>query len=142
MVLEKGCEQFAEFARDYPDEKDRKKVCHNIREDGKYIESGEDYNVTVQKLAGDDKALGISVSASTLQNPGKVQASKIDGVAPEVDSIVSGKYGISRGLYVYVKKQTVGKIPGVVEFMKEYTVKLLSAAAVILPLRAYSAETC
>lgn len=121
MVLEKGCDAFPEFARDYKDEKDRKKICHNIREDGKYIESGEDYNITVQKLAGDANALGIFGFSFYAQNPSKVQASKIEGVAPAVDSIVSGKYGISRSLYVYVKKQHIGVVPGIVEFLKEYT---------------------
>jgi len=121
MVMEKGCEQFSEFTRDYPEEKERKKVCHNIREDGKYIESGEDYNITVQKLAADNNALGIFGFSFYVQNHSKVQASKIEGVTPAVDSIVSGAYGISRGLYVYVKKQQIGKIPGITEFLKEYT---------------------
>ena len=121
MVMEKGCEGFTEFARDYPDEKDRKKICHNIREDGKYIELGEDYNVTVQKLATNTDAFGIFGFSFYMQNPDKVQASKIDGVTPEVESIVSGKYGISRGLYLYVKKQNMGIIPGIPEFLTEYT---------------------
>ncbi len=121
MVMEKGCEAFPEFVRDYKDEKDRKKICHNIREDGKYVETGEDYNVTVQKLAGNDKALGIFGFSFFVQNQAKVQAAKVDGTAPSIDSIVSGKYGISRSLYVYVKKQHIGVIPGIPEFLKEYT---------------------
>lgn len=121
MVMEKGCEAFPQFARDYADEKERKKICHNIREDGVYVESGEDYNVTVQKLSGDETALGIFGFSFYIQNPAKIQASKIDGVVPEVDSIVAGKYGISRALYVYVKKQNIATTAGIPEFLRELT---------------------
>ena len=121
MVMEKGCEQFHEFAHAYPDEKTRKKVCQNIREDGKYIESGEDYNIMVQKLTGDDRALGIFGFSFYIQNPGKIQACKIEGVEPAIESIASGHYGISRSLYVYVKKQHIGLVPGIAEFIKELT---------------------
>jgi len=121
MVMEKGCESFPEFAKAIPDEKARKKTCQAIREDGKYVETGEDYNVTVQKLAADDRALGIFGYSFYEQNPSKIQASSIDGVAPTVESIVSGKYGVSRGLYIYVKKQHIGTVPGVVEFVREFT---------------------
>lgn len=121
LVMEKGCEAFPEFARDYPDEKERKKICHNIREDGKYIESGEDDNIIVQKLSADANAIGIFGYSYYDNNRSKVQASKIDGVSADFDNIESGKYGVSRGLYVYVKAQHIGQVPGLVEFLQELT---------------------
>jgi len=121
MVMEKGCEQFSAFTAIYPDTKERKKACHLIREDGKYIESGEDYNIVVQKLTADDKALGIMGYNFYDENATQIQASLIEGVAPGETSIESGKYGVSRNLYVYVKKQHIGMVPGIVEFIRELT---------------------
>ena len=121
MVMEKSCERYTEFAKAYPDEKDRKKVCRAIREDGKYVESGEDYNIIIQKLVSDEQALGIFGYSFYGQNLSKIQSNKIDGVEPNADTIISGKYGISRGLYVYVKKENIAKVPGIVEFIKELT---------------------
>ncbi len=121
LVLEKGCDTFPEFATAYPDEKERKKACHLIREDGKYVEAGEDDNIIIQKLVSNNHALGIFGYSFYEQNPGKIEAAKIEGVAPDFASIESGKYGISRGLYVYVKTQHIGMVPGIVEFIKELT---------------------
>ena len=92
-----------------------------MREDGKYIESGENYNVVVQKLINDDRALGIMGYSYYEENTGSIQASPVDGVMPDVHSIESGSYGISRRLYVYVKKEHIGAVPGIVEFLRELT---------------------
>jgi phosphate transport system substrate-binding protein len=121
LVMEKGCEAFPEFAKTYPDEKERKKICHTLREDGKYIESGEDDNIIIQKLVSDDKAFGIFGYSYYDNNRSKIEANKIEGVAPDFASVESGKYGISRGLYIYVKKQQIGTVPGIVEFVRELT---------------------
>lgn len=121
LVMEKGCENFAEFKRDYPDDKVRKKLCQAIREDGKYVETGEDYNITVQKLVSNEQALGIFGYGFYSQNRAKIQASPIDGVVPENETILSGAYGVSRGLYMYVKREHVGKMPGLGEFIQEIT---------------------
>lgn len=121
LVMEKGCAEFAEFAKAYPDEKERKKRCHLLREDGRYIDSGEDDNVIVQKLASNDKALGILGYSFYEENASKIQANAIDGVTPDFATIESGKYGVSRSLYVYVKKQHIGQVPGIAEFAKELT---------------------
>lgn len=119
LVMEKGCEPFEAFAHAYSDAGVRKKICQAIREDGKYVESGEDYNVMVQKLVSNEQALGIFGYGFYSQNRSQIQASLIDGIAPGNDTITSGKYGISRGLYVYVKRQHLGKIPGIEEFIEE-----------------------
>ena len=121
LVMEKGCEAFPEFAKAYKEDKDRKKICQAMREDGRYVESGEDYNIIIQKLISDEQALGIFGFSFYEQNLSRIQASKIDGVIPENDSIVSGKYGISRGLYVYIKTQHLSSVPSMSAFLKELT---------------------
>lgn len=142
LVMEKGCEQVPEFAKIYPDEKMRKKYCALLREDGAFIDAGEDDNVIVQKLSTNEKALGILGYSFVEENTSKVQPSKIEGVLPSFSSIETGKYGVSRSLYVYVKREHIGKIPGMAEFVRE----LISESAIgeegyvtergLLPLRA------
>jgi phosphate transport system substrate-binding protein len=121
LVMEKGCQAFSEFAKAYPDEKARKRACHMIREDGKYVESGEDDNIIVQKLSSNEKTLGILGYSFMEENAGKIQASKIEGVAPNFETIENGQYSVSRSLYIYVKKQHIGKVPGIAQFVREVT---------------------
>jgi phosphate transport system substrate-binding protein len=120
LVMEKGCEAY-DFSKAYPDEKERKKACQNIREDGKYVDSGEDDNVIIQKLASDPAAFGIFGYSYYDNNRAKIQANQIEGVLPDFDSVESGKYSVSRSLYVYVKKQHIGVVPGIAEFIIELT---------------------
>jgi phosphate transport system substrate-binding protein len=96
-------------------------MCHTIREDGAYVEAGENDNLIVQKLDANPKALGIFGFSFLDQNSDKVQGSVIGGVAPEFDSIADGSYPISRSLYFYVKKAHVGSIPGIKEYLAEFT---------------------
>jgi phosphate transport system substrate-binding protein len=119
LVMEKGCAQVAAFTKLFPDEKIRKKMCHLIREDGRYIESGEDDNIIVQKLTSNASALGILGYSYYEENTGKVQAARIDGVLPGFDTIETGAYKVSRSLYVYVKKQHLSLVPGIAEFARE-----------------------
>lgn len=98
-----------------------KAICHSIREDGRYIEAGENDNLIVQKLNANPKALGIFGYSFLDQNSDKVQGSTIDGKDPTFDNIASGKYKVSRPLYFYVKKAHVGKVAGIEEFIAEFT---------------------
>lgn len=119
LAMEEGCKAAPEFAKAYPDEKERKKLCGLLREDGGYIEAGEDDNMIVQKLVSNKNALGIFGYSFLEENSGKVQGSKIDGVAPAMENIENDKYKLSRSLYVYVKGDHLGKIPGISEFVNE-----------------------
>ena len=119
LAMEKGCELVPDFVKAYPDVKMRKKLCTLMREDGKFVEAGEDDNVIVQKLFSDEKALGILGYSFVEENTSKVQSSKVEGVLPNFSTIESGKYGISRSLYVYVKLQHIEKISGLAEFLRE-----------------------
>ncbi|KHF26415.1 substrate-binding domain-containing protein [Solemya velum gill symbiont] len=98
-----------------------KKVAHHIREDGAYIEAGENDNLIVQKLENDKGALGVFGYSFLEQNSDKVKGATVDGVAPEFEMISDGSYPVSRALFFYVKKAHVGKIPGMAEFLAEFT---------------------
>ncbi|MFZ2102981.1 MAG: PstS family phosphate ABC transporter substrate-binding protein [Oricola sp.] len=97
------------------------KACSEIREDGAFIEAGENDNLIVQKLEANPKAFGIFGFSFLDQNADKLQGAMIGGVEPTFEKIASGEYGVSRSLYVYAKKEHVGVIPGMEEFLAEYT---------------------
>lgn len=118
LVMDIGCEEFA--AVKALDKKEAKAVCQTIREDGAYIEAGENDNLIVNKLVANPNALGIFGYSFLEENLDKIQGEPINGVEPEFDNIASGKYPVSRPLFVYVKKAHVGVIPGIKEFVDEY----------------------
>jgi phosphate transport system substrate-binding protein len=119
LVMEKACVKLPEFVKAYPNKKSRKKACHIMRIDGRFIEAGENDNLIVQKLKNDSNALGIFGFSFLQQNSGSVQGAKINNVQPTFDNIIDGKYGVSRPLFIYLKKEHIGKVPGVKEFAKE-----------------------
>ena len=96
-------------------------ACHTIREDGAYVEAGENDNLIVQKLEANPAALGIFGYSFLDQNSDKVQGSRINGVAPDFDAIADGAYPVSRPLYFYVKAAHADVIPGIREFLAEFT---------------------
>jgi phosphate transport system substrate-binding protein len=98
-----------------------KAVAHAIREDGAYIEAGENDNLIVQKLEANPSALGVFGFSFLDQNADKVQGSKIDGIDITFESIADGSYPVSRPLYFYVKKAHVGTIPGIEGYLAEFT---------------------
>ena len=122
LALEGGCKSFA-WIKDMKDaDKNKyKTICHTVREDGAYVEAGENDNLIVQKLVANPSALGVFGFSFLDQNTDKLHGSRIDGVAPEFDSIADGSYPVSRPLYFYVKKAHVGVIPGIAEFLDEFT---------------------
>ena len=122
LALEGGCKQIGFIATmKNTDKKRYKQVCHTIREDGAYIEAGENDNLIVQKLHANPAALGVFGFSFLDQNLDKVQGSLVDGIAPEFDAISAGKYPVSRSLYFYVKKAHIGQTPGMAEFLTEWS---------------------
>jgi len=103
------------------DKKAFKAVAHTIREDGAFIEAGENDNLIVQKLVANPAALGIFGFSFLEQNSDRIQGSKVADVAPTFENISEGDYGISRSLYFYVKGEHVGTVPGLEEFVAEFT---------------------
>lgn len=96
-------------------------VAHSVREDGAYIEAGENDNLIVQKLEANKDAVGIFGFSFLDQNSDKLQGATVGGVEPTFDNIADGQYGISRSLFFYVKDSHVGEVPGIKEFIAEFT---------------------
>jgi len=122
LAMEGGCKEFG-WIKDMKkaDKKKYKAVCHGVREDGAYIEAGENDNLIVQKLEKNPNALGIFGFSFLDQNGDKVQGSKIDGMDPTFEAIADGSYPVSRPLFFYVKAAHVGTIPGISEYVAEFT---------------------
>lgn len=122
LVMESGCNTYP-FLKAIKDtqKEDYQAACGGIREDGAYIEAGENDNLIVRKLEENANALGIFGYSFLEQNADKVQGSKIGGKAPTFEAIADGSYVVSRPLFIYVKKQHVGMVPGIAEFITEFT---------------------
>ncbi|PHR67526.1 MAG: phosphate ABC transporter substrate-binding protein [Alcanivorax sp.] len=121
LAMEGGCKKFTWIKAIKKTNKNRyKAICHGIREDGAYVEAGENDNLIVQKLVANSDAFGIFGYSFLEQNSDKVQGAAIEGVTPDFDSIATGAYLVSRPLYMYVKKAHVGVIPGLQEFAEEF----------------------
>ena len=121
LALEGGCKKIGWIKAMKKKDKSRyKQICHTVREDGAYIEAGENDNLIVQKLEANPAALGVFGYSFLDQNLDKVQGSLVDGVAPEFEDIAAGKYPVSRPLFFYVKKAHIGKVPGIREFLSEW----------------------
>ncbi len=122
LAMEGGAKKFGFIkAMKKADKKKYKSVCHTVREDGAYVEAGENDNLIVQKLEANPKALGIFGFSFLDQNTDKIQGSFIDGVQPKFEAIADGSYPVSRPLFFYVKKAHVDKIPGMRGYLKEFT---------------------
>ena len=122
LAMEGGCKTIP-WIKDLKksDSNAYKSLCHTIREDGGYVEAGENDNLIVQKLNANPAAFGIFGYSFLEQNSDSVQGTIIDGVEAEFDEIAEGNYPISRSLYFYVKKAHIGVIPGIQEFLGEFT---------------------
>ena len=122
MAMEGGCQTFDWVKALEKADKDKYKgICHEIREDGAYIEAGENDNLIVQKLNANTNALGIFGFSFLDQNSDKVKAAHVDGKEPTFDSIADASYPISRPLFFYVKKAHIGVVPGIAEYLAEFT---------------------
>ena len=137
LALEGGCKAFDWIKKIKDDSKVAKKVgdkskakelknkykgiCHTVREDGAYIEAGENDNLIVQKLEKNSDALGVFGFSFLDQNSDKVKGANVGGVEITFESIADGSYPVSRPLYFYVKNDHVGKVPGIKEYIEEFT---------------------
>ena len=122
LVMETGCTEFPEVtALEESDEEKFEAVCKTMREDGGFVEAGENDNLIVQKLEANPTALGIFGFSFLDQNLDKMQGSLVDGVDPTFEAIADGDYPVSRSLFFYVKNAHVGVIPGIQEFVTEFT---------------------
>lgn len=120
LVMREGAEHFPEIAALKADKNAFRAVSDAMREDGVFVETGENDNLIVQKLQANPNAVGIFGFSFLDQNADVIKGAKIDGVEPTFDAIADGDYGVSRSLYFYVKKAHVGVVPGMLEFVEEF----------------------
>ncbi len=121
LLLEPGAEQIPAMKEmKKADRKAFDTAFKSIREDGAYVEAGENDNLIVQKLVGNKNAFGVFGYSFLEENAAKLRGVNFDGVEPTYDNIASGKYKGSRLLYVYLKKQHNGVVPGIDKFAAEY----------------------
>ena len=121
LALEGGCKTFSWIkAMKKKDKRQYQSYCHSVREDGHYIEVGENDNLIVQKLTANPNALGVFGYSFLDQNSDKVQGSIIDDITPTFEAIADGSYPVSRPLYFYIKNAHLDAIPGIREFVAEF----------------------
>lgn len=122
LAMQGGAKKFAWLkALKKVDKKRFKAIAHTIREDGAFIEAGENDNLIVQKLQTTPNALGVFGFSFLDQNLDIIKGNAVDGIAPEFEAISDGSYPVSRPLFFYVKKAHVGSIPGLEEYLNEFT---------------------
>lgn len=121
LAMESGCKSFGWIkALKKSDKKAYKTLCHTVREDGAFIEAGENDNLIVQKLAANTDALGIFGFSFLDQNSDSVKAAKINGIDVSFDAIADGSYPISRPLYFYVKGEHLGSVKSLKPFVEAF----------------------
>lgn len=122
LVMDAGCRQYPWLAElEESNQRRFTALCHRLREDGSFIDAGENDNLIVQKLKANPKALGIFGFSFLEQNIDLIQGANIDGHPPEFKAIASGDYPVSRPLYFYVKAAHIGVVPGLLEYLAEFT---------------------
>ncbi len=126
LAMHEGCESLA-YYKDQKKKLDKaaygkliKDKCTPMRQDGPFIEAGENDNLIVQRLEADPHALGIFGYSFLYENGDKLKAVKVEGVEPSFETIASGKYGISRPLFFYIKNDHRSVIPGMNDFIEAY----------------------
>ena len=121
-AMEGGCKTVPWIAQLQNADRSRyRAICHSLREDGAFVEAGENDNLIVQKLAANPRAFGVFGFNFLDQNMEKVKVATIDGVAATFEAIEDGVYPVSRPLYFYVKKAHVDVIPGLRGYLREFT---------------------
>jgi phosphate transport system substrate-binding protein len=122
LVLQKGCETDpAMKAMKDSNEAEYERVCTEVRNDGAYVDQGEQDNLIVQKIENNPRAVGVFGYSYLEENADRLQALPVDGVAPTYENIVSFKYSNARPLYIYVKKAHLDAIPGLKDYLAEWT---------------------
>ncbi len=122
LILTRGCEESDPRAKPLAatDPDAHKALCTRIREDGAYVDAGENDNLIVQKLASNPNAIGVFGYSYLEENAAAVNGVRINGVVPTYATIASNRYPGSRPLYIYVKKAHLTAIPGLRDFVKLY----------------------
>lgn len=112
LAIQKGCQKAGL----------EKKACKGmeIRDDGAWVDAGENDNLIVSKLEANPNALGVFGFSFLDQNADKLKGSVVGGVEPTFDNIASGDYPVSRSMYFYIKKAHIGVVPGIMDYAAEF----------------------
>jgi phosphate transport system substrate-binding protein len=122
LIMTSGCETNPGMvALKKADEKKHKAICTGMREDGGFIEAGENDNLIVQKLEANAGTVGIFGYSYLEENSARLKGLTINGVAPTYQAISASKYPGARPLYIYVKNAHAGAIPAIRAFVAEFT---------------------
>lgn len=121
MIMEAGCKSVPAIAAlKSSDEQAYKKRCTQLREDGAYVEAGENDNLIVQKLAANPTAIGVFGHSYLEENADKLVPIPLDGVEPTTENITSGRYPAARKLYIYIKGEHLNAKPALRDYVREY----------------------
>jgi phosphate transport system substrate-binding protein len=120
LVLDPGCKDMAEV-KAIPDAKARQTACRTVREDGAWVDVADAYNVTVDRTLKTPGALGIIGFGFYENNRARLKVASINGIEPTFDSIASGKFPVARSMFFYVKREHATVVPGLKEFLTEFT---------------------
>jgi phosphate transport system substrate-binding protein len=122
LILEKGCDSDPAMKALKDSDKDRhKEICTKVREDGAWVDAGENDNLLVQKVTQDPGAIGVLGYSFLEENVDKVRGIPLGGVAPSAEAISSLSYPGARQVYIYAKGEHVNAVPGMREFLAEYS---------------------
>lgn len=118
LGMQGGCEEIPIFAN--MEEEAMEQACHSLRQDGAYVEAGENDNLIVQKLMSDNESYGVFGYSFLEENGSRLQAAVVNGMKPTVENIARDDYPIARSLWFYVKKAHVGVVPGIQDYVAEF----------------------
>lgn len=122
LILEAGCKTDAAMkALKETNEDEYKKICTEVRDDGAYVDAGENDNLIVQKIEANPKAIGVFGFSYLEENADKLKGLTMSGVEPTYATISSFEYPGARPLYIYVKKAHLDAIRGLREYVMEWT---------------------
>jgi phosphate transport system substrate-binding protein len=121
LVMHDGCNEFETIAAlEESDEEAWETVCSRMRQDGPFVEAGENDNIIVQRLQADPNALGIFGYSFLFENQDTLKPALVNGIAPTPETIGDGTYPVARPLFFYIKNAHRGVIPGLEEFVTLY----------------------
>lgn len=112
LVMEEGCEMTGGL---------NDEQCTRIRHDGSFVEAGENDDLIVGALQASPVTVGIFGYSFLKGNLDKIQGVSVNGVEPTFEKIASGQYPVSRPLFFYIKKEHVGVIPGIEDYVAAFT---------------------
>lgn len=118
LALAAGCDELPEAESLSKDEHGA--ICESVREDGAFIEAGENDNLIVQKLIGDTGMYGVFGYSFLEENSDRLQAATLNGMIPTAEGIAADEYPVARSLFFYVKKAHIGVVPGIQEYVDEF----------------------